>query len=71
MDRVRTEKAAQIIGCSRRLLTYQMDKGIWDLWTVTRSKTGRRSQHIVFRAKLEKMIGRPLTGEEINEDFTD
>jgi len=65
MESIKTEQAAKIIGCSRRFLTYQMDIGNWDLGTVTRSRTGRKARHIVFRAKLEKMIGRTLEEGEL------
>ena len=58
-DRLTPKQAAKIMGVSVQFLNYQMDEGIWDLGIVGKSKTGRRT-HVIFRSKVEKMIGRKL-----------
>lgn len=64
-ERISTARAAELIGCTVRQLTYQMDKGIWNLGIVSKSRTGRNGRHYVFKAKLEEMLGRELREEEL------
>lgn len=63
-DRLSVKQAAKVIGVTPALLRYQMDMNIWDLGAVARSKNGRRS-HIIFRAKVEKLLGRELKEGEV------
>jgi len=63
-DRLSVNKAAELLGVSATFLRYQMDVGAWDIGSVTKTRGGRRG-HIIFRAKLEKLLGRELKEGEI------
>ena len=63
-DRLTPKQAAKIMGVTDKLINYQMDIGNWDLGLVSKSRTGRNT-HIIFRAKLEKLIGRQIGENEL------
>lgn len=63
-DRLTPKQAAKIMGINVQFLTYQMDVGNWDLGAVLESKTGRKT-HLIYRCKVEKILGRELREEEL------
>lgn len=58
-ERMSISQASEILGLSGAFIRYQMDVGGMDLGVVTKTKSGRRT-HIIFRSKLEKLIGRKI-----------
>ena len=58
MERVPTKQAAREIGVAVQTLNYRMERGEWDLGTVVKSTTGKTTRHIVFRAKLDRFLGK-------------
>lgn len=58
MERVPTDQAAREIGVAVQTLYYRMEQGEWDLGTVVKSRTGKTTRHIVFRAKLDRFLGK-------------
>jgi hypothetical protein len=63
-DRIPVNVAARIMGVIPQFIYQEMREGRMDLGYVTGNK---RKQYIIFRAKLEKMIGRKLTEEDLKE----
>lgn len=61
-DRIKTKKAAEILGVNVCYLQQEMRNGRLDLGYVSKAD---RKTYIVLRAKLEKFIGRELTEEEL------
>lgn len=61
------ERVALILGVSSQCLREHMKRGLWDLGEVIPAKTrgGKLMEYNIFRAKLEKKIGRKLTEEEL------
>lgn len=51
------------MGVLPQYIQQEMRRGHMDLGYVSE---GKRKTYVIFRAKLEKMIGRKLTDEEIN-----
>ena len=64
-DRLTPKQAARIMGVDPQFLNYQMDMGVWDLGVIGKSRNGKRNTHIIFRAKLEKILGREIKEEEL------
>lgn len=60
-DRIPTKTAARIIGVVPQYLQQEMRAGRMDLGYVA---GGKRKNYIIFRAKLEKFIGRELTEDD-------
>lgn len=63
-DRVSAKTAARIMGVLPQYIQQEMRNGRMDLGYVS---GGKHKTYIIFRAKLEKMIGRELTEEELKE----
>lgn len=62
-DRIPTKKAAAILGVNPGYLMQEMKKGTLDLGYV--GKTKQRHTYVIFRKKLEALIGRELTEEDL------
>ena len=56
----------QLLNISAPLIRYQMDTGQWDLGVIAKGRGGHK-RHIIFRAKLEQMIGRELSETELQK----
>lgn len=56
-ERIPLPEAAQILGCAPQAVREHMKSGVWDLGVVVRTSPNRYQYHI-YRAKLNKMIGR-------------
>lgn len=63
-DRIPTQRAAEILGIGKLYMMQEMRAGRMDLGYVSK---GKRKTYVIFRAKLEKMIGRELTEEDLKE----
>lgn len=64
-DRIPTKTAARIIGVAPQYLCQEMRNGNIDLGCVLKSE--KHYNYIIFRAKLEKLIGRELTEEDLEK----
>ena len=64
-DRLTPRQAAKIMGVDVQFLNYQMDMGIWDLGIVGESRNKKKRTHLIYRCKVEKIIGREIREEEI------
>lgn len=58
-QRVSVFEAAAEIGCHPQYLRQQMRTGKWDLGNVVKpSRNGSRCEYFIFRAKLDKFLGK-------------
>lgn len=58
-EKVPVEQAARMIGCAPEYLRRQMKAKVWDLGQVVRpSRGGSKYRYYIFRAKLERFLGK-------------
>lgn len=57
-ERVRVDDAAKEIGCAPQYLRLQMATGNWDLGGYVKPKNKKNGSYYVFRAKLDKFLGK-------------
>lgn len=63
-ERIGVFEAAKEIGCAPEYLRRQMKAGKWDLGVVVKpSREVSVYQYFVFRAKLDKFLGKERGGE--------
>lgn len=60
-ERVPTKQAAIELGISRDRLCWMMETGMIDIGIVMPSRSGNTKRHIIFRAKLNKVLGKDET----------
>ena len=59
MEKVSVEQAAKEIGCAPEYLRRQMRSGRWNLGEVIKpARTATNYRYFVFRAKLDKFLGK-------------
>lgn len=59
MERVSVKDAANEIGCAQEYLRRQMKSGKWNLGEVVKpSINGCQHEYFIFRAKLDKFLGK-------------
>lgn len=62
MERVSVKDAAAEIGCAQEYLRRQMKSGRWNLGEVVKPSThGCHYEYFIFRAKLDKFLGKEVT----------
>lgn len=63
-EKVPVEQAARMIGCAPEYLRRQMKAKEWDLGQVVRPpRGGNNYRYYIFRAKLEKFLGKESRGD--------
>ena len=62
VERVSVKDAAAEIGCAQEYLRRQMKSGKWNLGEVVKpSAKGSQHEYFIFRAKLDKFLGKEVT----------
>ena len=68
MEILKPPAVAQILGCNENKVRKYIRRGIWTFGEfIPPNKTGKKTgDYPIYRAKLEKHIGRQLTDDEVS-----